>query len=112
MSPRVGATEARLGGPARKLASLVRPRGGEPSPPSALERDVRPENAQLELNRVERLRAHLGVVAVRREDGPLAILEPELFKRPQNRIDEPHMCHAMFGVDGELFGLVDLRGRG
>src|SRR5258706_14059133 len=74
-----------------------------------LEHDGGPEHRQIELNRVERWRSDLGVIAVRREDRPLAALEQKYFERPQNRVDEPRVSNAVLGVDGELFGLVDLR---
>jgi hypothetical protein len=57
---------------------------------------------------IEGLGAHAGAVLVRGENRPASAFEAEPFESAYDRIDEPRVSHAMLGVDGQLFTLVDL----
>lgn len=68
----------------------------------AAEVRVPPEDAEVELNRVEGLGAHLGAALVHRDDDSVAILEAQHFQHALQEIDEPRVAHTLARVDGSF----------
>src|SRR5215211_544939 len=71
-----------------------------------------PKCCEIDLDRVERLRAHDVEAREYAEEGPFRRFEAEYLERPERGIDDPGVAHARTRVDRQLHLEIESGGRG